>query len=170
MRSSVVFAPSHLPLPIGTVDEDETPVPIESAPVAKKNASARRTKEVTEVEKWRDAVSVSALLPEVKFCFLRLEQLWGEYGTGANIYPKETDLAAALGCTLYAVKKMLRLGRPFITPHATKRRSGRGTSVSVYQLRRPADAKHGCWEGPVRCTAKWLVLKASLAMPRSCST
>ncbi len=142
---------------LNVVTEDN-PAPVTPRPPVDPEPAAKPQRALTEVEKWRDAVSVSALLPEVKLCLLRLEQLWGDYRTGASICPTEQAIAAALGCTRWQVRRFLRLAGGWVALLPLKRRRSGENSVHLYQLRRPVGAKHGPWEGPVRCKAKGLVL------------
>ena len=115
----------------------------------------------TEFQKWRLSVYASSLAADVKLCLLCLAE-WGDYETGANIFPSEQAIAAALGLTRWQVRRLLRLGRDWAVPLRTKRQKGsRGDSVNLYQLRRPADAKYGPWNGPSRCDPKWIAVKGS---------
>src|SRR5712671_2019030 len=97
----------------------------EQPTIAAASTPAKRSGQLTQVEQWRDSVCTSTLMPEVKLMLLRAEQLYGDYGTGASIFPPERELAAALGGTQKQLRRWLRLGRDYFQPHRLRRVNGK---------------------------------------------
>lgn len=156
-----------------TDDKETPPATPSQAPPTKTDGKSKGPKaDPTQVKRWRaDVYATKSLDPDGKLLLLKLEEEWADYGTGANIWPSISEIMSALGWSRRKVFKVLKLTRAWYVPHPLSRRGARGgNSHNLYQLRRPSEATHGLWEGPIRCTkARWLTLKAPKAVPLLCS-